>query len=1059
MSSIGPNSPSTAVNDSSGGGLAWTSPTSVFISDETRANVFLSSDWTVSQYLVVSGFGFDVPDGATIDGVLVEVEGRADNIGRAAFTHVQLANNGTLLGSADTTSSELTETDTYFSRGGSSNTFGASLTSAIVNSADFQVRVRYGYTLGSNNTTGYIDHVRVTVYYTEGAGDPPQTANPTSDITTTGWTPSSGSTLYEMLDDGASTNDSDYIDSPASPTTASPAEVKFGTVTDPLLSTDHKVRYRFGKDTTGGSQIDGRAYLYQGATLITDFGLKTNVDGLTTYTETLSGTDADAITDYSDLRIRFTANQTATNVVPTFVAAGTAAFTASNGATIQPALPSGWAVNDIHVLVVHRSDNTDITDHADYTRITPSSATENNTAGQRVELFWRRAQSGDTAPTITAGSGTTIRGAQIFGIRGVPTGVDPFDASTRSNNAASATVTGANIVTTQANTLGLFIGAYEDDPNISSNTGSWTMGARSSSTLGNDMAIFHGTRTFATATTYSSNTIVTDASGGTISPNVGIILAFKPTPTASRELRVVWAQLEVPAVSADAYDDTDTQTVAATETVDSLLATFTATDTQAIAATEDVITNTRTTDTTDTQAVAIDELVASTNVNTVTDEQVVVSDDSLVIAFAFDAEDTQTVSSTETFIDIQAVIETTDTHAVAADETVVDVVAALETTDTQTLAEVETVIDISAVSEATDTQAISTTETVDSLNQELSSTDTHELAASETTIDLISTTSTADTQELQAVESVNELTRADTITDTQAITADDMAALEIGLELFEVSDEGSIQASSEIAETSAGHLAVDTSVLDTTELITQAITHVSDDTGVLDESAIVLDVSANYDVDDTSVVQDSTAITLMGLVNVVDDNNVVQDEIASIDTYATVTDSQLLSILDISTLDITMQQKSATDTHQIAASDTSSLGTPANQTFNRADQYSVSVTETVRDRTVVVRPDLREVAATEAAYLLYTHTVTDSLAVGSTEQKIAQNVQTADSLQVDIMVDAAALFRNIQLFDSNVLHGEDTIDLDVVYNESLVLFHMLQKQVTNVGFSKIGRGW
>jgi hypothetical protein len=86
-------------------------------------------------------------------------------------------------------------------------------------------------------------------------------------------------------------------------------------------------------------------------------------------------------------------------------------------------------------------------------------------------------------------------------------------------------------------------------------------------------------------------------------------------------------------------------------------------------------------------------------------------------------------------------------------------------------------------------------------------------------------------------------------------------------------------------------------------------------------------------------------------------------------------------------------------------------------------------------------------------------TVADTGAVASTDLKVTQGLRTDDSLPVDIMADAVQLFRNIELLDINVLAGEDTVDLDVVYRDSVVLFQMLNTQVTNVGFSKVGRGW
>jgi hypothetical protein len=76
------------------------------------------------------------------------------------------------------------------------------------------------------------------------------------------------------------------------------------------------IRWRTGKDSTGGATINMTVKLYQGGgntvgggTLIASFS-RNAVDALTTYEETLSGGQADTITDYTDLYLEFAANQT-----------------------------------------------------------------------------------------------------------------------------------------------------------------------------------------------------------------------------------------------------------------------------------------------------------------------------------------------------------------------------------------------------------------------------------------------------------------------------------------------------------------------------------------------------------------------------------------------------------------------------------------------------------------------------------------------------------------------------------------------------------------------------
>lgn len=216
---------------------------------------------------------------------------------------------------------------------------------------------------------------------------------------------------------------------------------------------------------------------------------------------------------------------------PYFWAAGAAAFTATNGATLTPGLPTGWAADDVHVLLAHRSDNTAMTSLTGWTQISAA----NNTTAQRVEVWVRRAVAGDTAPTVTFGTSTVVRGARIIGIRGVDTGLDLSTLQlSRSNNAASATITFGTLTPTPANTLLLALYAYEDDPGAASNISSaWQGFITAFSALGNDMALGFAYRQWPSASTATgglTSTALADGQTFANSPNVGILIAL---PAAS----------------------------------------------------------------------------------------------------------------------------------------------------------------------------------------------------------------------------------------------------------------------------------------------------------------------------------------------------------------------------------------------------------------------------------------------------------------------------------------------------------------------------------------------
>lgn len=263
----------------------------------------------------------------------------------------------------------------------------------------------------------------------------------------------------------------------------------------------------------------------------------------------------------------------------------------------------------------------------------------------------------------------------------------------------------------------------------------------------------------------------------------------------------------------------------------------------------------------------------------------------------------------------------------------------------------------------------------------------------------------------------------------------------------------------ETNETSAGYLALDEPTLGTTDELSVLATYETTDTDVLGVSDDVLDNTVAHAINDTSTVVEVAAVQQEVGLSLIDDNNVVSTENTSIGAYATLVDTQAIIAEEQQTLDILLAVKYASDTQQVAATQTViTLENLNQQQFQVIDGGRVTATEAVRDRTVSHRPDIRSVDSIEAAYLLLMRTVTDTGTVASNEVKVTQGVRTDDQSTLALL-DTLTLFRNIQLADTNMLIGEDTVELDVIYRDSMVLLQMLQRQATTVGFSRIGRGW
>ncbi len=134
-----------------------------------------------------------------------------------------------------------------------------------------------------------------------------QFGRPDSDVSTGSWSQSTGSTLWETLDE-VTPSDSDFIQDAAANTTC---EVGLTTLTDPVSSVLHVVRFRMRASGSGGPERVN-VQLIQGTTVIGASGNQTNRSGsFAEKTFTLTSGEADSITNYADLRLRIIASNQA----------------------------------------------------------------------------------------------------------------------------------------------------------------------------------------------------------------------------------------------------------------------------------------------------------------------------------------------------------------------------------------------------------------------------------------------------------------------------------------------------------------------------------------------------------------------------------------------------------------------------------------------------------------------------------------------------------------------------------------------------------------------------
>ena len=134
-----------------------------------------------------------------------------------------------------------------------------------------------------------------------------QFSRPTSDLSVGLW---STTPLFDKIDEPTA-SDVDLIVSATNPANDT-CECLMNAATDPVSSVNHVLSYRYKKSSNAGRQIDLVVRLMQGSTIIVSF-THTNIGStIVQADQTLTGTQADSITNYGDLRVRFVANAVGT---------------------------------------------------------------------------------------------------------------------------------------------------------------------------------------------------------------------------------------------------------------------------------------------------------------------------------------------------------------------------------------------------------------------------------------------------------------------------------------------------------------------------------------------------------------------------------------------------------------------------------------------------------------------------------------------------------------------------------------------------------------------------
>jgi hypothetical protein len=162
-----------------GGSYIWQNPGYAQTSDDLRASVSVPHragshnpyTYYQSNYLKATGFGFAIPDFATISGIKVEVEKYADSTNIIDYDAMLVLNNSIISGSDQSTGAAWSTTNPesgYTTYGGQTNMWNqttATLTPSVINNSNFGFALKVQNRDTSNDLTASVDHIRITVSY------------------------------------------------------------------------------------------------------------------------------------------------------------------------------------------------------------------------------------------------------------------------------------------------------------------------------------------------------------------------------------------------------------------------------------------------------------------------------------------------------------------------------------------------------------------------------------------------------------------------------------------------------------------------------------------------------------------------------------------------------------------------------------------------------------------------------------------------------------------------------------------------------------------------------
>ena len=162
MASAGPLNPTSVTQT---GLYNWTNPSDVEGSSAYASCAIPHS--TSSSILSCEGYGFVIPGGATIDGIVVTFKSYGANNSNISLT-ARLLKAGVAGGTSY--SQGQTTTATVYTLGSAVNLWGNTLAASDINASGFGVEIYASNSSGTLTLSAYLQNVQITVYYTTSSG-------------------------------------------------------------------------------------------------------------------------------------------------------------------------------------------------------------------------------------------------------------------------------------------------------------------------------------------------------------------------------------------------------------------------------------------------------------------------------------------------------------------------------------------------------------------------------------------------------------------------------------------------------------------------------------------------------------------------------------------------------------------------------------------------------------------------------------------------------------------------------------------------------------------------